>query len=182
MAGVVQPNDMATDEGWRRAANAVIQDFRRRFAAGEIELEGLEVKPTLKSSRTSIPPAWSTLLAFDWTKGTVTAQNTVYFYVKGRRRKPQASAVTTAENALGHQPRPAMKKGRPPFPMEAMAEIAAGQLKERKSNKEDADTLRRLYMENFPDKRAPEHSTITKHLPKIYSQAAKNAQALKGRK
>jgi hypothetical protein len=182
MAGVVQPNDMATDEGWRRAAYAVTQDFLRRFAAGEIEMEGLQVRPRLKSNRTCIPTAWSSLLTFDWTKGTVTATNTVYFDVTGRCRKPQASAVATAENALGHQPRPAVKKGRPSFPMEAMVEIAVGRLHGRKSNKEETEILLRLFIEHFPDKRPPMRSTITKHLPEIYGQAARAERALKGRK
>jgi hypothetical protein len=182
MSGLLRPGEMMTNMRWRGAAHAVGEDFRRRFAAGEVELEGLQIKPRLESSRTRIPPAWSGLLAFDWTMSTVRVQCTVYVDVTGRRRISQVSAVAPPEHALKHQPRPPARRGRPPFPMEAMVEIAAGRLQGRKSNKEEAEILRRLFKETSPDKRAPEHSTIAKHLPEIYCRAAKADRALKGRK
>lgn len=188
-----------------RAARAVEDDFRRRFASGEVALAGLRVKPQLDPARTLVPTAWAGLLVFDWRKSALRAADTEFVDVVAERWQggasvaddpPHAPSTPTAAprrvpcgderstaSAAPAKGRPPSTKGRPPFPWDAMVAIASERREARiMNNKAEADALLEIFRTRFPSRRPPAHRTVKDHVGQIYATAACEAAPLKARK
>jgi hypothetical protein len=184
MAGAIQPATSAPDIQWRGAAHAVTQDFRRRLAAGEVELDGLRVKPQLEMSRSHIPPAWSELIELEWAKETIRAWDTEFVQVRGRRGStPRAQAAEPQAFVAPRRRSPTRAKGRPPFPIDKLVRIAAERHEARKpTNKEDATELLKIFRERHPNIQPPAHRTVSDHVAEIYTKAAEAERPVKPQK
>ena len=167
-----------------QAAHLVAEDFRNRFEAGEIILDGLQVKPQLNTMRSAVPQAWASLLKFDWNNSSLWAADARFIQVTGRRRQvSEAGAAGPRDGKLRHGRQRSSARGRPPFPMAAMVAIATERRGLRKPNKKQETTeLLKAFHERFPNEKPPTHRTVYDHVNEIYAKVAAGAAALFPRK